>query len=69
MIGVCPYPCYNKNHIGYCQTTMCINPAYQSLALYDKRKPAPKACENCPNHPKNGGSGVCNCVLGVSPIY
>lgn len=22
-----------------------------------------KCCENCPNSPKNGGSGICNCVL------
>ena len=20
-------------------------------------------CESCPNNPKNGGSGVCNCVI------
>ena len=20
-------------------------------------------CESCPNNPKNGGSGMCNCVL------
>lgn len=23
----------------------------------------PDCCVNCPNHPTNGGSGVCNCVL------
>lgn len=22
------------------------------------------ACRNCSNHPKNGGSGICNCILG-----
>lgn len=22
------------------------------------------ACEECPNNPKNGGSGHCNCILG-----
>lgn len=32
-------------------------------------KPAPKACENCPNHPNNGGSGVCNCTLGMGSFY
>lgn len=28
----------------------------------------PKACENCPSHPKNGGSGICNCTLGQMEI-
>lgn len=22
------------------------------------------ACQNCPNHSSNGGSGNCNCILG-----
>ena len=22
----------------------------------------PKVCKNCPNHPLNGGSGICNCA-------
>ena len=26
------------------------------------------ACARCKNNPVNGGSGVCNCVLGVSPM-
>ena len=26
----------------------------------------PEACKNCRNHPINGGSGICNCVLGYS---
>lgn len=24
----------------------------------------PPACQNCPNHPSNGGSGICHCILG-----
>lgn len=24
----------------------------------------PAACKGCPNHPSNGGSGVCHCILG-----
>lgn len=23
----------------------------------------------CPNHPTNGGSGICHCVLGTQPVY
>ena len=28
-----------------------------------------KPCDNCPNNPKNGGSGICNCILGLQDIY
>lgn len=36
---------------------------------YDFNKPLPylehipNCCKNCNNHPSNGGSGICNCVL------
>ena len=26
-------------------------------------------CISCPNNPKNGGSGICNCILGNPTIY
>ena len=29
----------------------------------------PEACKTCPNHPFNGGSGICNCILGDTTIY
>ena len=25
-------------------------------------------CEHCPNSPKNGGSGVCHCILGLPKV-
>lgn len=25
-------------------------------------------CENCPNNPKNGGDGICFCILGQNNI-
>lgn len=28
----------------------------------------PASCRNCPNHPNNGGSGICHCILGGSKI-
>ena len=28
----------------------------------------PAACRNCSNHPVNGGSGVCHCILGSLPV-
>jgi hypothetical protein len=26
-------------------------------------------CISCPNNPKNGGSGNCNCILGTQVVY
>ena len=28
----------------------------------------PIGCRNCPNHPSNGGSGICHCIIGTQPI-
>lgn len=28
----------------------------------------PESCKNCPNHPSNGGSGICHCILGNPQI-
>lgn len=33
----------------------------------DARPIIPSACINCSNHPSNGGSGICHCILG-SPV-
>ena len=30
---------------------------------------ASKPCDTCPNNPKNGGSGICFCILGQNVIY
>ena len=31
-------------------------------------KSIPLSCRNCSNHPSNGGSGVCFCILGLPEI-
>ena len=28
----------------------------------------PEACRYCSNHPSNGGSGICNCTLGMQTV-
>lgn len=28
----------------------------------------PEGCRHCPNHPSNGGSGICHCIIGTQPI-
>lgn len=35
LYGNCPYwDCSNRNELGYCKTTTCINPKYQSNFYY-----------------------------------
>ena len=29
----------------------------------------PAACMGCPNHPSNGGSGICHCILGIREMW
>ena len=70
MTSPCLYPCTNKNELGYCLTTACINPAYQNITMfswYIKNYTSP--CENCMNNPKNGGTRICHCILGTPTIY
>ena len=68
MLDLCPYQCDNKTEFGYCKTTWCINPKYQMIVQYtNSNNNVPSPCANCPNHPQNGGSGICHCILG-SPI-
>ena len=33
-----------------------------------EEKNVPPPCRHCSNHPINGGSGICWCVLGVPEI-
>lgn len=69
MFGVCPYECSNKTEFGYCKTTGCINPKFQMIVQYtNSYNSIPSPCGNCPNHPQNGGGGVCHCILGVPVI-
>ena len=28
----------------------------------------PVNCKNCSQHPSNGGSGICHCILGITPV-
>ena len=28
----------------------------------------PEACKLCSNHPSNGGTGICHCVMGIPQI-
>lgn len=56
-ISICP-KCQNKVH-EYIYTNI---PKWDTNAI-------PLACRSCNNHPSNGGSGICHCILGNSTIY
>lgn len=28
----------------------------------------PNACRTCSNHPSNGGSGICHCIMGITQL-
>lgn len=43
-----------------------LNPPYIGTSEHDAF--LPDVCKGCPNHPSNGGSGICNCVLGQTPV-
>ena len=34
----------------------------------DVAYPIPPACKSCPQHPSNGGSGICHCTLGTLQV-
>lgn len=35
---------------------------------YPKQENSPSPCDACSNNPKNGGSGICFCTLGLQNI-
>lgn len=39
-----------------------INDPVPNKLLGESITAVPACCVNCPNHPSNGGSGICNCV-------
>lgn len=42
-----------------------INPEYTDTATFNN---LPSTCESCGNNPKNGGSGICHCILGMPDV-
>lgn len=41
---------------------------YPYVAMEQALMEIPSACKSCSNHPSNGGSGICNCTLGIPVI-
>ena len=38
------------------------------ILISDKTLKTNRYCNKCPNNPSNGGSGICNCILGQPKI-
>ncbi len=43
-------------------------PEFYTVSGFNLKDAIPEACRNCSNHPSNGGSGICHCTLGLTPI-
>ena len=62
----CPIP---QIKIPYVQVKDWKDFKYKEPEFYTTWDNIPEACKNCSNHPSNGGSGMCNCILGDTTIY
>ena len=53
-------------HIGMEYLNKMLNtPIEKELTMMEY---IPKNCRHCSNHPSNGGSGICHCILGSETI-
>lgn len=55
-----------QHHIQECIEKIS-KPTGQNFWYYSETEPSP--CDRCPNHPKNGGNGICHCILGQKVFY
>ena len=44
------------------------NPYDTKWTLLNESSYIPEPCKACPNHPSNGGSGICHCILGLPKV-
>ena len=44
-------------------------PYYPDYYFDTSTSAIPPSCRYCPNHPSNGGTGICNCILGTPTVY
>lgn len=47
------------------ESCSCQMPTYVTTKWYTN---VPSYCQGCSNHPSNGGSGICHCILGGTKI-
>lgn len=57
------YDCEPFDYQKWLKETQINDPVPNKLTtISDCMSDIPACCVNCPNHPSNGGSGICNCV-------
>lgn len=62
----CP-DCNRTDSCDYCYRTTDL-PSH--FTYYENTQSDPRSpCYRCNNNPKNGGSGICHCILGNQFIY
>jgi hypothetical protein len=54
---------YSKS-ISWPEEQRTITPDYAAM----KHNYFPSTCDHCPNNPKNGGYGICFCIIGTPKI-
>ena len=57
---ICPHL---PSEIRQIETAPCVEPLPNLDWVSTSNNSIPDCCKPCPNHPSNGGSGICNCVL------
>lgn len=62
------YNCPDCPGMETCSNCPRVPSNFGSKSVSDYLDYIPAACRECSNHPINGGSGICNCTLGVAPI-
>ena len=55
----------NSNWFGTTEINKSIH--FTPMGLSDKAYNG-SPCDCCSNNPKNGGSGICHCILGQQPV-
>ena len=59
---------YDVVRIPYTVEKLNTMPNSSDKFTYGSLMYVPPACKDCPQHPVNGGSGVCHCTLGNNPV-
>ena len=65
----CPYYGLIANYTTYGCRRVSLTPVQPPIKEQFDLGEIPYACMGCPNHPSNGGSGICHCILGSKEMW
>ena len=63
------YPPMHKTYCSSCGWDSSEQEEIIRIPYMSQKTYTPQPCRNCSNHPSNGGSGICHCILGSQTIY